>query len=93
MTYRKCSFAGCTHPLEAAGWCRGHRAMRDRGAEMRPLREVGVGYLPISLRLRPETVASLRAMTAPGQSMAVTAREILQAATGTAPDAKGSPDE
>ncbi len=83
---RICSFVGCGKLLDAGGLCRGHRAMRDRGVELTPLREIGVGYLPVSLRLRPETVASLRAMTVPGQSMAVTAREILQAATGTCPE-------
>jgi hypothetical protein len=86
MTDRKpCSFPGCTHPLDAGGLCRGHRGQRDRGVELTPLREVGVGYASISLRLRPETISALHAMTAPGQSATVTAREILQAATGTAP--------
>jgi hypothetical protein len=86
MTTRKhCSFPGCTHPLDAAGLCRGHRAQRDRGVELTPLREVGAGYVSISLRLRPETIEALRVVSAPGQTVTVTAREILQAATKTGP--------
>ena len=80
-----CSFPGCDHPIDAGGLCRGHRGQRDRGVELRPLREVGVGYVSLSLRLRPETIEMLRAMVTPGRTLSITARSLLEAATGTLP--------
>lgn len=84
MTDRKCSFPGCDHPLDAGGLCRGHRGMRDRGiSPLRPLQGRGAGYQSITLRLRPETVQALRDYIA-DRPATITARQILEDATGTA---------
>lgn len=83
MTERRCAVEGCEHPHDAGGLCRGHRGQRDRGVPFTRLREIGVGYLPVSLRLRPETIEALRALSTT-QGASVTARKILESATGTA---------
>lgn len=42
---RQCTFPGCARPLNAAGFCSGHREQRRKGQEMRPLKPRRTGCL------------------------------------------------
>ena len=76
-----CRFPGCDHDVFTAGLCHGHYAQKRRGAELAPLRKRD-GLVPITIRVRPETIETLKHISALGQPVSVTARAILEAATG-----------
>ncbi len=47
----------CDRPAKACGLCTAHLSQRDRGQELRPLREHGQALKPLTIRFPPDVVA------------------------------------
>ncbi len=47
----------CDRPEKARSLCTGHLSQRDRGQDLRPLREHGQALQPLTIRFPPDVVA------------------------------------
>lgn len=79
---RKCTFEGCDHREFSAGLCHGHYAQKRRGKPLTKLRELGRDLIPVTIRLSHDTWEKIVELSENGNAR-VTARRILEAATGT----------